>query len=124
MAKTSNVYVRLEPKMKEQAEAVLEQIGIPMSNAIALFLQQVIIQRGIPFELKLKATPPVAAGSLSDEEFDTIIESAIADYAAGRGAAGSLSDAEFDAIIERIIADYAAGRVTSAADIRLQLFKN
>ncbi|MEG1535909.1 MAG: type II toxin-antitoxin system RelB/DinJ family antitoxin [Clostridia bacterium] len=97
MAKTSNVYVRLEPKMKEQAEAVLEQIGIPMSNAIALFLQQVIIQRGIPFELKLKTTVPVAAGSLSDAEFDAIIESAIADYA--------------------------AGRVTSAADIRLQMNK-
>ena len=53
MAKTSNVYIRLDPRVKEQSETILNQLGIPMSNAIALFLQQVILQNGIPFELKL-----------------------------------------------------------------------
>lgn len=84
MAKTSNVYVRLDPKVKEQSEAILDQLGIPMSNAIAIFLQQVILQRGIPFELKLPENKPVAYGSLTDEQFDEIIESGIAEYAAGR----------------------------------------
>lgn len=75
MAKTSNVYVRLDPKVKEQSEAILDQLGIPMSNAIAIFLQQMILQRGIPFELKLPENKPVAYGSLTDEQFDEIIES-------------------------------------------------
>ena len=44
MAKTANVYVRLDPQVKEQSEMILEKLGIPMSNAIALFLQQVILQ--------------------------------------------------------------------------------
>lgn len=84
MAKTSNVYVRLDPKVKEQSEAILNQLGIPMSNAIALFLQQVILRRGIPFELKLPESKPVAYGSLTDEQFNEIIESGMAEYAAGQ----------------------------------------
>ena len=83
MARTSNVYVRLEPSVKEQSEAILKQLGIPMSNAIALFLQQVILQRGIPFELKLPQETPVAFESLTDEQFNAIIEQGITEYAAG-----------------------------------------
>lgn len=84
MAKTSNVYVRLDPRVKEQSETILNQLGIPMSNAIALFLQQVILQNGIPFELKLPVSKPVAYGALSDEQFNQIIENGITEYAAGR----------------------------------------
>lgn len=39
MARTSNIYVRVEPDIKEQAEAVLEKLGIPMSNAVSIFLR-------------------------------------------------------------------------------------
>ena len=74
MARTSNVYVRLEPSIKEQSEAILNQLGIPMSNAIALFLQQVILQRGIPFEVRLPAEKPVSLVELTDEQFNAIIE--------------------------------------------------
>ena len=35
MARTANVFVRVEPEVKEQAEQVLDRLGIPMSNAIA-----------------------------------------------------------------------------------------
>lgn len=84
MAKTSNVYVRLEPSVKERSEAILNQLGIPMSNAIALFLQQVILQRGMPFELKLPSETPTAFEALTDEQFNAIIEQGIAEYAAGK----------------------------------------
>ncbi len=49
MARTSNVFARVEPEVKEQAETILKQLGIPMSNAVGMFLRQVVIQRGIPF---------------------------------------------------------------------------
>ncbi|MFK8243303.1 MULTISPECIES: type II toxin-antitoxin system RelB/DinJ family antitoxin [unclassified Facklamia] len=39
MARTSNIYVRIEPNIKEQAEAVLEKLGIPMSNAVSIFFK-------------------------------------------------------------------------------------
>jgi DNA-damage-inducible protein J len=54
MPRTSNIYVRIEPEIKKQAETVLEQLGIPMSNAIGLFLRQVVLQQGIPFDMKLR----------------------------------------------------------------------
>ena len=53
MARTANVFARVEPDLKEQAEQVLNQLGIPMSNAVGMFLKQIVLQRGIPFEMKL-----------------------------------------------------------------------
>ena len=61
-------YVAFEPEAKEQAERVLDQLGIPMSNAVGMFLRQIVLQRGIPFEVKLPAyEEPVAYGSLTKE---------------------------------------------------------
>ena len=60
--------VAFEPEVKEQAERVLDQLGIPMSNAVGMFLRQIVLQRGIPFEVKLPAyEEPVAYGSLTKE---------------------------------------------------------
>ncbi len=70
MARTANVFARVEPEIKEQAENVLDQLGIPMSNAVGMFLRQVVIQRGIPFEMKLPAKSPLAMGELTKEQFD------------------------------------------------------
>ncbi len=74
MARTSNVFARVEPEVKEQAEMVLEQLGIPMSNAIGLFLRQVVLQRGIPFEMKLPQRHPLDMGTLGKEQFDQEIQ--------------------------------------------------
>ena len=84
MTRTSNVFARVEPELKEQAEGILSQLGIPMSNAIGLFLRQVVIQRGIPFEMKLPQRKPLAFDTLSEEEFNAEIEKGFADMAAGR----------------------------------------
>jgi DNA-damage-inducible protein J len=84
MSRTSNVFARIEPEIKEQAEGVLNRLGIPMSNAIGLFLRQVVMQRGIPFEMKLPQRKPVAVESLSEAEFNAEIEKGFADMAAGR----------------------------------------
>ena len=40
MAKTSNIFARVEPAVKEQAEDILAQLGVSMSNAINMFLRQ------------------------------------------------------------------------------------
>ena len=70
MARTSNVFAHVEPEIKEQAEQVLAQLGIPMSNAVGMFLRQIVLQQGIPFELKLPQTAPLAYASLTKEKFD------------------------------------------------------
>ena len=53
MTRTSNIFARVEPEIKQQAESVPEQLGIPMSNAISIFLRRAAMQKGIPFEIKL-----------------------------------------------------------------------
>lgn len=84
MARTSNVFARVEPEVKEQAEQVLEQLGIPMSNAIGMFLRQVVMQRGIPFEMKLPVNKPLAIDSLTKEQFDEEMQKGMDDIKAGR----------------------------------------
>jgi len=84
MQKTSNVFARVEPELKFQAEGILSQLGIPMSNAINIFLKQVVLQRGIPFDMKLPATTPIAVGSLDDTAMNTELEKGYADMKSGR----------------------------------------
>lgn len=83
MAKTTNVYVRLEPGLKEQAESVLEQLGIPMSNAVNIFLKQVVMQRGIPFDVKLPAIKPVSLAGLTETELNEELEKGYIDFTQG-----------------------------------------
>lgn len=84
MARTANVFARVEPELKEQAESVLDQLGIPMSNAVGMFLRQIVLQKGIPFEMKLPRTAPLTYGSLTKEQFDKEIEKGMSDVKAGR----------------------------------------
>ena len=84
MQRTTSVYARVEPEIKEQAEHVLNRLGIPMSNAIGLFLRQVIMHRGIPFEMKLPAQKPVAIGAMNNNELNAELEKGYADVVAGR----------------------------------------
>lgn len=84
MAKTSNVFARVEPKIKEQAESVLEELGISMSNAVDMFLRQVILHNGIPFEVKIPKSEPLSYSSLTKEQFDKELQKAVDDVKAGR----------------------------------------
>ena len=83
MARTANVFVRVEPDIKEQAEQILDCLGIPMSNAVSMFLRQVVLQKGIPFDVKLPASIP-AIGSLTKEQLYAELDRGMADFKAGR----------------------------------------
>jgi DNA-damage-inducible protein J len=51
--KTATVRARIEPKLKHDAESVLTQLGLSFSEAIELFLTQVKLTNGIPFDIKI-----------------------------------------------------------------------
>ena len=82
--RTTNVYTRIDPDTKEQAEKILNQLGIPMSHAIVMFLKQVVLQRGMPFEMKLQHASPVTAGILTKAQFDAEMQIGMDDIASGR----------------------------------------
>ena len=94
MSRTANVFARVEPELKEQAESVLEQLGIPMSSAVGMFLRQIVLQKGIPFEMKLPRTVPLAYGSLTKEQFDKEIEKGMSDVKTGRVFSADVIEAE------------------------------
>ena len=84
MARTAKVFTRVESKVKEQAEAILNQLGIPMSSAVGMFLRQVVIQRGIPFDVRLPAAAPLSYETLTKEQFDRELEAGMSDIKEGR----------------------------------------
>jgi DNA-damage-inducible protein J len=47
------IRARVEPELKDRAEAMLQEIGLSVTSAITLFYRQIIQRRGLPFELRL-----------------------------------------------------------------------
>lgn len=84
MAKTANLYARIEPDVKEEAEQILSSLGISVSNAINMFYKQIILQKGIPFELKLPANHPLNMQAMTTEQLNTELEKGYADMLEGR----------------------------------------
>lgn len=52
MATTTPTQIRIEENTKKQAVDLLKGLGISLSDAVNMFLRQVILQNGIPFEVK------------------------------------------------------------------------
>ena len=75
-AKTANVTARIQPEIKEQAEAILSQLGIPVSVFIDMAYRQVILRAGIPFSLAL-ATHLPTRDALSRDEFDAMMQTGL-----------------------------------------------
>ena len=82
MAKSANLYARIEPDVKEQAEAILDALGIPASNAINMFYKQIILQNGIPFDVKLPEHP-LNVARMTPEQLDAELEKGYASMQAG-----------------------------------------
>ena len=84
MAKSASVYARIDPDLKEQAEAILAALGIPTSNAIDMFFKQIVLKKGLPFEVRLPYEMPLNMAALTEEELNEEIEKGYEDILAGR----------------------------------------
>lgn len=82
--KSANVYARIEPDVKEQAESILSALGIPASNAINMFYKQIILNRGLPFEVKIPMAGQTNVSELSEADLNAELEKGYADMEAGR----------------------------------------
>jgi len=66
---------RIDSTVKLEAQALLERFGLTMSEAIRLFLHQVVIEKGLPFQVKL----PKAEALEHDRWFRGKVEAALAE---------------------------------------------
>ena len=83
MAKSANLYARIEPELKEQAEMILAALGIPSSNAITMFYKQIVLNNGLPFEVKLPSHP-LDVSRMTAVQLDAELEKGYADMQTGR----------------------------------------
>lgn len=58
---TEPTNLRLDPEAKDRAYAVFNQIGLKPAQAFNLFLHQVALQGGLPFEVKIPNAETIAA---------------------------------------------------------------
>lgn len=68
MEKMTLVQVRTPEKVKADAADILNKLGLNLSTYINMSLNQLIIQEGIPFEVKLKNSPYTAKEAVSEVE--------------------------------------------------------
>ncbi len=53
IAKTDTLHIRVEPEVKKNAENTLNKLGLSTTEAINIFLHQVILTGGLPFDVIL-----------------------------------------------------------------------
>jgi len=83
-AKTANVLARVEPDVKEQAEAIMAKLGVSASTVINMLYKQIIMTRSIPFSLSIPSAP-IARDEMDSAAFDAMMEAGLAQARAGQG---------------------------------------
>lgn len=83
--KSSNVVARVEPEIKEEAEAILAKLGISASNGINMFYRQIILWNGLPFRPAVPVNRPISIDDMTKEEFDAKMARGLAQAKNGEG---------------------------------------
>ena len=97
--KDTSISIRLDSQLKEQAESVLDQLGLNMTTVVNMLFHQIVREQAIPLSLTLKPRLSVV------EELSLAKSERLAGYV-GRSAARVADD------MERIIVDAEHGRET------------
>lgn len=84
MANTNAVYARIDTTLKENAENILNQLGISPSSAIQMLYSQIVLQKGMPFELRLPTNTPITLDSLTREELNKELQKGINSLSSGK----------------------------------------
>lgn len=63
---TTNLNIRTDKEIKEQAEQIFSDLGLNMTTAVNMFLRAVIRENGIPFDLKLEVPDEVTAAAIEE----------------------------------------------------------
>lgn len=63
---TTNLNIRTDKDIKEQAEEIFSELGLNMTTAVNMFLRTTIREHGIPFELKLDVPNETTAAAIEE----------------------------------------------------------
>ena len=101
--KSANVTARVEPEIKEKAETILSNLGIPVSTAINMFYRQVVLWNGMPFRPAIPTNRSLARNEMSKAEFDERMS-------VGLAQAKTDQSSSADEVFTRLIGDVTNGQ--------------
>jgi len=52
MAKTATINMRVDPRVKSDAESIFSNLGMTLTEAINVFLHKSILEGGLPFDVR------------------------------------------------------------------------
>ena len=85
MEKTATLNLRVNPEVKQRAEEVLKTLGMPMSTAIDIYLNQISLTGGIPFAVTLpKAPASIDATQMTADEIHEKLDKGYQEARAGK----------------------------------------
>lgn len=85
MEKTATLNLRVNPQVKREAEEILQHLGLSMSSAMEIYLRQIILTGGIPFNIVLPDIPKtVNADKMSDSELERKLQEGYSQIKEGR----------------------------------------
>ncbi|MCD8300595.1 MAG: type II toxin-antitoxin system RelB/DinJ family antitoxin [Clostridiales bacterium] len=85
MEKSATLNLRVNPTLKSDAEIILSRLGIPMSTAVDMFLNQVVLVGGIPFSVTVPKPPAdIDISQMSEDQLHAKLQRGYDDYKAGR----------------------------------------
>lgn len=64
----SNLTIRIEPELKEEASALFKSLGLDLSTATGIFYRQTLRCHGLPFEVKLDEPNEITYKAMDDAE--------------------------------------------------------
>ena len=76
---TTNLNIRTDKDIKEQADQIFSELGLNMTTAINMFLRTTIRENGIPFSLKLD-TPNGETVAAIEEGRRIALDSSVKSY--------------------------------------------
>jgi len=65
---TTNISIRMDKELKEQAEKLFNELGMNMTTAFNIFLRQSVRQGKIPFEVSLNIPNSVTIAAMEEAE--------------------------------------------------------
>ena len=63
---TTNLNIRTDKEIKDQAEQIFAELGITMSTAVNIFLRTAVREHGIPLALKIEVPNDTTAAAIQE----------------------------------------------------------
>jgi DNA-damage-inducible protein J len=98
---TTNINIRMDKALKEQAESLLSELGMNMTTAFNIFLRQAVRERAIPFQITSdKPNNEAERKRQARKEFGELVKSIQADSI--RNGTDKITMDEIDAMITNV----------------------